>query len=128
MHPVVERHFARFRDRYNSAEIRELPSGAALITVPEIKIPSGWDTDCLSIRFLVPVGYPNAQPDCFWTQPAILLSNGSQPKNTAQNQIPETNDIWFWFSWHLESGQWNANRDDLVTYFSVVLSRFGIFE
>ena len=124
MHPVLERHFARFQERYDAAEIRELPSGAALITVPDIPIPPGWNTDIATIRFIAPVGYPNAQPDCFWTLPAMQLSDGTVPTNSNTSQIPETTDDWFWFSWHVGSGQWKPNRDDLLTYFSVLMSRF----
>ena len=128
MHPVLERHFARFLERYSAAEVRQLPSGAAVITVPDITIPPGWNMSVATIRFIAPVGYPNAQPDCFWIQPPIQLSNGTVPKNTSTNQIPETTDTWFWFSWHLEPGQWNPNRDDLLTYFSVLMTRFEKLE
>ena len=128
MHPVLEQHFARFLKHHKNAEINELPSGAALITVPDIPIPPGWNVSVITIRFIAPVGYPNAQPDCFWIRPEIKLKNGVIPKNTSTSQIPETSDTWFWFSWHLDSGQWNPNCNDLLTYFSVVMSRFRELE
>ena len=128
MHPVLERHIARFQKRYSAAEITQLPSGAALITVPDSTIPPGWNINVATIRFIAPVGYPSAQPDCFWVQPEMRLDDGTVPKNAGPGQIPETTETWFWFSWHLESGQWNPNRDDLLTYFSVLMSRFKKFE
>ena len=128
MHPVLERHYARFLEHHGDAKIRELPSGAALITVTDITIPPGWNIDVATIRFIVPVGYPSAQPDCFWIQPTIQLSNGTVPKNSSMSQIPETTDTWLWFSWHLQPGQWKPNRDDLLTYFFIVMSRFKTFE
>ena len=94
MHPVLERHYGRFLEHYGTAGIKELPSGAFLITVPEITIPPGWNIGVATIRFIVPVGYPNAQPDCFWIQPAIQLSNGTVPKNSSTSRIPETMDTW----------------------------------
>ena len=128
MNPILERQFTRFKKRYNAAEITELPSGAALITVPNSAIPPGWNIGVSTIRFIAPVGYPNAQPDCFWIKAEIKLENGTAPKNTGANQIPETTETWLWFSWHLEPGQWNPNRDDLLTYFSVLMARFKKFE
>lgn len=124
MLPVVEKHVHRLQARYPGVAARDLPSGAVLITVPDIGVPPGWNAELATIRFVVPVGYPNAQPDCFFVEPAILLKNNAVPRNTGTQQIPETSDTWFWFSWHMEPGLWKANRDDLLTYLHVILSRF----
>ena len=80
--------------------------------------------DKTTIRFIAPVGYPTAKPDCFWADRGFRLATSAMPSNTAENQIPETSITAHWFSWHVHESQWNANRDDLVTYFGVIQDRF----
>lgn len=128
MHPVIEKHFERLQARFPGANVMELPSGAVLVTIPDLEVPPGWSIGTATVRFIAPVGYPNAQPDCFWISPTPQLNGNAVPKNARPQQIPETSDSWFWFSWHLQPGQWKANRDDLLTYLRVIISRLEKLE
>ena len=103
----------------------ELPSGGALIQIADIEV-EGWNRSTTNILFLVPPGYPSGAPDCFWVEPkGFRLKNGGTPINSNDgNPIPgdiNPERTTTWFSWHLES--WNPNRDSLVTFFNVILSR-----
>jgi len=125
--PVLYRQFERLKERYLGAKITELPSGAALIEIPDFQLPEGWTASRATIWFLAPTGYPGPCPDCFWVDPALRLKSGIHPPQASNpNQpIPETSITGLWFSWHITDAQrnWNPNRDDLVTYASIISNR-----
>src|SRR5208282_4619084 len=106
-----------------NASLRRLSSGAHLVTIPDIKLPPGWNKDKVTIHFVTPPGYPAAQPDCFWLAPlGVRLANNGIPQNSNDtNPIPEVGSVGTWFSWHLQS--WNPNSDSLVTFFNVIVQR-----
>jgi hypothetical protein len=116
--------FNALKERYPRASLAMLPSGAALITVPDHALPPGWNRTSTTIHFIAPPGYPAAQPDCFWVEPSgFRLQNGGTPQGTNDsNPIPEVGGkSTTWFSWHLQG--WYPNRGSLVTYFTVILRR-----
>jgi hypothetical protein len=111
------------------ATLTPLPSGAHLVTVPNVELPPGWDRAEVTVLFLAPPAYPAAQPDCFWASPTGLrLSGGRTPLGSNDaNPIPEVpSQAGTWFSWHLQ--HWNPNRDSLVTYLNVIMRRFDSFQ
>ena len=105
----------------------QLPSGAHLITIPNVRLPKGWNRESATVLFVAPPGYPAAQPDCFWVEPTgMRLETGATPQGTNDsNPIPEVSPprSITWFSWHLQ--HWNPNNDSLVTYFNVIMRRLG---
>ena len=114
-------------DSYGEPIKTDLPNGGVLIEIADVTV-SGWNRPTVKILFLVPVGYPAGQPDCFWVEPhGFRLANGGTPKNTSDgNQIPgdvEPDRSTTWFSWHVQS--WNPSRDTLRTYFKVILERLA---
>lgn len=107
-----------------AAEKSPLPNGGVLIKVSGVKV-EGWNRETADVLFVAPPGYPAARPDCFWVEPSgFRLANGGTPQN-ANDANPIPGDVGgrqtTWFSWHLQS--WNPSRDELLTYFNVVLSR-----
>lgn len=112
---------------YNGAGANRLPSGAHLVTIPDVRMPRGWNRESVTVLFVAPPGYPAAQPDCFWVEPrGIRLENNATPQGSNDsNPIPEVSPLRnvTWFSWHLQ--HWNPNNDSLVTYFNVIMQRFG---
>jgi Prokaryotic E2 family E len=117
----LQEQFELLKSEYPEASLQQLPSGAALIIIPSVPLPKGWSLDKTTIKFLAPVGYPFARPDCFWAEQHLRLQNQSMPQNTGFNPIPEVGGNNLWFSWHL--GQWNPNRDNLSTYVRAIEAR-----
>jgi hypothetical protein len=107
---------------YSSARVEALAASGSLITIPELQLPSGWSKQTSMIRFLAPVAFPAAQPDCFWADTDLLLANGAPPSNSGIQVIPETSVQGLWFSWHLSS--WSPAHDDLLTYVRFIQKRF----
>ena len=94
-----------------------------LIEIPCLELPPGWSLSATPVWFVVPAGYPAAQPDCFWTDGDLRLANGAQPQNSALQCHPITNRPVLWFSWHLSS--WRPGRDQLVSYVRFICRRFA---
>lgn len=117
----VEQQFEQLKTAHPNSTMVSLPDGAFLITISGFELPPGWNKSKTDIIFIAPVGYPLAKPDCFWTDLDLRLANGGLPQNSQQNPIPNCTDQRWWFSWHL--GAWNANTDDLSTYFNVIKRR-----
>src|SRR5690348_5430314 len=109
MTPLFQRQLVELQEAYPGTSATSLPSGAQLVEVPNLPLPQGWDRTKVTVYFLVPVGYPAATPDCFWTdRPFLRLQNRAQPpQNTNEvNPIPEVPELkGTWFSWHLQ--EWN---------------------
>lgn len=118
---VLEQQFAVVQQYYPQASLRQLPSGAALISIPEFPLPPGWSERSTTVKFLAPVGYPLSKPDCFWANQGLRLANGGMPQASNISPIPEVNEHNLWFSWH--AGPWNVNRDNLLTYLRVIEAR-----
>jgi len=116
--------FDDLKARYGGATRQPLPSGAALISVPEFPVAPGWTADRTTLRFIEPNGYPLANPDCFWVDPGLRLANGAMPQNANIAPIPETNiGSMLWFSWHIAL-PWNPNRDTLLSWLACIGNRF----
>lgn len=122
MNPI-ERHIEELKAECPNATATRLPSGAHLIQIPDVKLPSGWNRNNATVLFVAPAGYPGAKPDCFWLSPGGVRLEGERPPDRANdlNPIPEVGQRGTWFSWHAQ--QWNPNRDNLVVYFKLIRQR-----
>jgi hypothetical protein len=118
---LVEQQFERLRQYYIEATITRRSDGTYLVSIPGIPLPVGWTKSATTIHFIVPVGYPMAQPDCFWSDFDLRLSNGQLPQNTNVMPLPLSSEPYLWFSWHLSA--WHPNSDNLLTYINVIRRR-----
>jgi hypothetical protein len=119
---ILDRQLEELRRVYPAGvETRSLPSGVVLVELKSVGLPSGWNKASTCIRFLLPVGYPFAAPDCFWADNDLRLASGTPPQATNFQPIPEANLPGLWFSWHVQG--WNPNRSSLVTYAKVIEQR-----
>ena len=119
--PILQRHFDALWGKHQSATLTRNPDGSAAVVVPGVKLPPGWNRSEVTVAFVAPAGYPQAPPDCFWTEPGLALAHGGLPKNTGQNHVPGITEGWLWFSWH--PSLWNSNRDSLETYLKIICQR-----
>lgn len=119
----LEEQVARLREVYPESDVRMLGDGTTLVTVPGVVLPSGWTQAATTVRFIAPVGYPMARPDCFWAEPQLRLAGGGMPQNANVNVVPGTTEQGLWFSWHVSA--WNPVTDALLTYVRVIARRFA---
>lgn len=105
------------------AALLDVADGSALVSIPSVGLPAGWSSPTALVWFLIPVGYPAAQPDCFWAAGDLRLASGAMPSNTGVQLLPTTQEPALWFSWHLAG--WRPAVDSVSTYTRFVLRRFA---
>lgn len=121
---IVEDHFAllKARQRFGGATLTDVPNGTYVVKIPDFRLPEGWSANTTTVYFIVPVGYPVAKPDTFWTDGSLRLRGGGVPMSTGGQHLPGLPPDLQWFSWHPSS--WNPNRDNLLSYVAMIANRF----
>lgn len=69
-------------ERYPEAALRQ-GEGVTVVSIPGVRLPSGWSKSIVTVHFLVPAGYPHANPDCFNVDADLRLTGGAMPVNPA---------------------------------------------
>lgn len=90
------------------------------IIIRKFPIGPGYNQDEADVLVRVPLTYPDAGPDMFWTVPGLMLANGAIPQNADSLEICG-GDQWRRFSWHHNS--WNATKDNFQSYLEFVRRR-----
>lgn len=121
LQPLVIKQLEDLKKEHPDATWAEL-GDTVKVDVPGVLLPSGWSRDRVRVSFLLPAGYPVAQPDCFWTEPDLRLGDGRTPQNTGLQQIPGSPETLLWFSWHMQI--WNPNECSALTWLRVIRKRF----
>ena len=117
---VLNAQFARLQASYSGASLEPQGDGTAWVTIPGLVTSPAWNQERATVRFVVPVGYPAAAPDCFWVEHPFTLKSGAPPLNTgAQPPFPGL----LWFSYHVQS--WAPPNITLLTYVGVIRQRLN---
>ena len=108
---VLGAHLAYLKSEFGEARTESV-AGLTVLVVPNVVVGSGWNRDKVTIRVVIPAGYPHAHPDCFYVESALALASGAEPSNSAMQALGP--DTYRWFSWHLTS--WDGARDGLLQF------------
>jgi hypothetical protein len=88
------------------------------VIIDNYNFPEAYQSRQASLLIILPAGYPNANPDMFWTCPDVKLINGAWPKAAEHH---ETYNGRSWQRWSRHStGQWRPGIDDLQTFLASV--------
>lgn len=89
------------------------------IIIHDYALPEGYCPNICDLLIRIPVGYPNANPDMFWTSPEIRLRQGGVPTRA---DVQETYDGRAWQRWsrHLPPGTWRPGVDTLQSFLTTV--------
>jgi hypothetical protein len=121
---IAQQQFEKLRSVHADAGLTNLSDGSGWVVVPNFPLPLGWSQPTTTVRFHLLPAYPNAKPDCFWTDAGLKLSTGSEPQATRIQPGPSNSgELLRWFSWHLSI--WSPNRDSLLTYLAAIKRRLS---
>jgi len=109
---VVLTQLADIQHRYPDARVEPSPDGQRVLVVPDVPVAEGWNLPAVTLRVLVPMGYPHAHPDCFYAEEQLRLASGAEPANSSIQPI--LGGQYRWFSWHL--GNWHEATGSLDQY------------
>lgn len=104
--------------RYPEARL-ELADGQRVLVVPDVPTGSGWSGTETTVRVIIPAGYPQVSPDCFYTERQLRLVTGAEPTNTSLQAV--LGGQYRWFSWHLAS--WSPQTGSLDQFVRFCESR-----
>lgn len=85
--------------------------GEVRVVINDFLFPERYAPRTARLMLRLPSGYPNANPDMFWTSPVVRLANGGYPLN-ADYHDPSAGG---WQRWSRHDNAWRAGTDDLRT-------------
>lgn len=92
-------------------------NGVITLVLHEYQLPPGYNKKTTDLLLRIPESYPNGQPDMFWVDEDLTLSNGAVPK---KGEVFEAHvgKKWRRISWH--PAKWNPGADNIYTFLSFV--------
>src|SRR4051812_13738599 len=109
---VVATQLAELQARYPDAHTEQTSDGQRVAVVPDVPVSDGWSLPTVTLRVLVPDGYPHVHLDCFYTETDLRLASGAEPANSSIQDI--FGGQYRWFSWHAAAE--NAGNGSLDKY------------
>jgi hypothetical protein len=89
------------------------------VIIHDFELPSAYTPVRCDLLVRLPAGYPNANPDMFWTKPDVQLIGGNWPMNA--NVWEEfSGSRWQRWSRHFPDGRWRAGIDGLDTFLASI--------
>ena len=98
----------------------EVASEAGMVTlvINGYELPVGYTPRVVDLLLLLPVGFPDASPDMFWTDPVVTYADGRVPPQT---QLRQTFRGRTWQRWSRHPGQgWRVGIDNLQSYLRLI--------
>lgn len=86
-------------------------NGEVRVTIRDFPFPEQYRPRRANLMLRLPAGYPNANPDMFWTNPEVRLANGKFPLNAGWHDPSASN----WQRWSRHSKSWRPGTDNLRT-------------
>ena len=82
------------------------------LIIEDFDLPPAYAPQICQLLLKLPSGYPNTNPDMFWTRPEIHLSTGALP--VAAN-VQETFADGPWQRWSRHTSSWRPGVDSIQT-------------
>jgi hypothetical protein len=102
--------------------IHTQPGGWSFLVISGYTLPEGFQPEAVDLLIKLPPGFPDAQPDMFWVNPAVKTAQGSLPRATCMESL--LGKEWQRFSWHLAAGAWKPGASTLADFMRCISGRF----
>lgn len=95
-----------------------LENSVVHIVIKGFPFPVAYQPTAADLLIRLPAGYPQANPDMFWTRPDVMLASGAFPQAAAthENYLGQS---WQRWSRHWAT-TWRAGLDTLRTFIAAV--------
>lgn len=101
--------------------IEVIAPGKRGVIIRGFLLPQGkYQVDRATLMIQIPQGYPDANPDMFWIEPALHLVPSRRSPNATCSEI-HFGVTWQRWSRHYRQGAWRPGIDDLGTHIDVVM-------
>lgn len=90
------------------------------LIVDNYQLPEGYSHQKISIAIEIPITYPQAEIDMFYTYPRIQLVTGAIPSCTEVDQLIEGKSYQRWSRHRSHLSAWNPASDNIVTHFALI--------
>ena len=94
--------------------IRE--GGFVNLVIRDCPLPPVYKPSVVDLLIRLPAGYPNVNPDMFWTRPTVSLVNGGAPPLAAN--VQETYNGVPWQRWSRHINGWRLGIDGLRSFWA----------
>jgi len=94
------------------------------VIVHEFALPAAYVPTVCDLLVRLPPGYPNANPDMFWTRPEVRLANGNWPDRANVRETFE-GEMWQRWSRHIPPNAWRPGTDSLQTFIATIRRELG---
>lgn len=94
--------------------------GAINLIFRNYPIPPGYSCSTADLLVRVPLAYPDAGPDMFWTSVKLTLQGGRIPQAADALEV-HVNEQWRRFSWHHQP--WKPSADNIHGYLQFIRQR-----
>ena len=88
------------------------------VIITNFAFPTHYTPATGSLLIILPAGYPNANPDMFWTIPDVKLQSGAWPQACAEHE-QHAGMLWQRWSRHFQI-PWRPNVDGLHTFVACI--------
>lgn len=92
--------------------------GDSHIVIHEFDFPEAYTPRKANLLIILPAGYPNADPNMFWTEPVVKLASGNFPER-ADTHAVYNGKSWQRWSRHFVN-PWRQGVDNLRTFFMTI--------
>jgi hypothetical protein len=103
----------------------EQADGFVHLIIHRFELPAAYTPRTCDLLIRLPAGYPNANPDMFWTRPDVRLLGGGTPLNADHRQDFNAL-IWQRWSRHFPDGRWRPGIDGLDTFVAAIRRELAV--
>ena len=99
----------------------QLEGNMIALVIKGFELPRGYEPPAVDLLLRLPLQFPEAAPDMFWTDPVVSYVGGGAPP---ASELRETYAGRSWQRWsrHFGQSQWRPGIDDLRSYLRLIRS------
>jgi hypothetical protein len=121
LRPADEEFLVRLGLEYEVAS----EGGLTAVVVKRWPLPPGYEPREVDLLVRLPPGFPDAQPDMYWCDPPVRLTNTGAYPQAADLFETYLGRNWQRFSRHLPPSAWQPGRDSLESYLALIRTQLA---